>query len=414
MKSSSIISDLKSIDKGVQFTILIAALGYFVDAFDLLLFSAVRVASLKSIGVPESDLLSTGVLLINVQMAGLVLGGFLWGILGDKFGRLSVLLGSIFIYSAASFANAFVDTVPAYTVWRFIAGVGLAGELGVGVALASEIMPQRYRGLGTAFIATIGMLGCVCAGLVADLMDWRTAYIVGGVLGFLLLFLRMRMKESNMYLTLAKKPKIKRGSLLVLLKPKPLKRYAAIILVPLPLLVMLWIFVAFTPEFAKALGMTAVVQTGKAIMFAYIGMTIGDAASGIVSQLWHSRKKAIVLFIGMLAAAAFIHLTQNHDSAQMFYASCLLMGITGGYWILVIQMAAEQFGTNLRATVATSVPTMARGALLIPMTMAFKALVPVWGVIYSGAAIMALTLVLALVGLYCLKESFNADLDFVD
>ncbi len=405
---------LDFLDKGTVFTLLVAALGYFVDAFDLILFGVVRIPSLKSIGVADSDTLSTGLLLINMQMAGLLVGGFLWGVLGDKFGRLSVLLGSILLYSIATLANAFVDSVLSYVGLRFLAGIGLAGELGVGITLVSELLPRQYRGLGSAFIGTIGMLGAVMAGFIGESFDWRMAYMIGGCMGFALLFMRVGLKESGLYLTVAQNTHVPRGSFVSLFSNLSLlRRYIAVIFVPLPLLTMIWILVAFTPEFARNFGASVPLQAGKAIIFCYIGLTIGDALSGLLSQLLKSRRKAIAFFLLLLTAGCAAHLVCRPATAQLYYASCLLMGLAGGYWIVAIQLAAEQFGTNIRATATTSVPTVAR-ALIIPATMGFKALSPLVGVVSSWAIIMLVALGLSVLGLLSLKESFHRDLDYVE
>src|SRR5918994_2783616 len=197
--------------RAVNLSILVAALGYFVDIYDLILFSIVRVKSLISIGVPKEDLLQTGALLLNMQMGGMLLGGLLWGILGDRRGRLSVLFGSIFLYSAANIANAFVDSVGAYAVLRLIAGIGLAGELGAGITLVSEVMSRESRGYGTTIVAAVGITGAVVAALVGDFFDWRTAYIVGGIMGIALLVLRIGVYESGMF-EQVKASSVSRGS----------------------------------------------------------------------------------------------------------------------------------------------------------------------------------------------------------
>ncbi len=410
------ISSLRNLDKGIAFTVLAAALGYFVDIFDLLIFIAARVTSLKDMGVPEADLLSTGVFLINVQMAGLFVGGFLWGILSDKFGRLSVLLASILFYSLATLANAFIDNVPLYTILRFVAGVGLAGEIGIGVTLASELLPIRYRGLGTTFIATVGILGAVVAGIVVDFFGWRGSYIIGGVMGFALLFMRMTLKESGMYLALVRqKNEVVRGSLLSFLKKASLlKRYIIIAFIPSPILVLAWIIIAFTPEFAKAFGTTGTVSAGLAMVYCYVGLAMGDAVSGLVSQYWQSRKKAMALFMGLSALACTMHLTLQPQSVFLYYAFCAMMGFTGGYWVLFIQIGAEQFGTNIRATAATSLPTLSRGIILILFTMGFRALIPYTGIVASAGIILAISLFLSVASLCSIKESFHDSLDFVE
>ena len=415
MSTLSFTDKLNGLGKGVFLTILVATLGYFVDVFDLILFGVVRVSSLKSIGVDDNQILSTGILLINIQLIGLLVGGFLWGVLGDKFGRLSVLLGSILLYSASTFANAFVDNVTLYAILRFLAGVGLAGELGIGVTLVSEIMPRQYRGIGATIIGAAGMLGAVTAGLVGDSLGWRFAYGFGGLMGLALLLMRIGLKESPLYLELAKKNAgSQRGRLFSLLNtPFLLRRYIAVILVPLPLLTMVWILVAFTPEFAASFGASVPLQAGKAITFCYIGMTIGDVLCGLLSQFLKSRRKAIAWFLLMLSITCAAHFLLRPATAGLYYLSCLFMGLAGGYWIVAIQFGAEQFGTNIRATAATSLPHIAR-ALVIPATVGFKAMNPMMGVAASWAIIMAVAMFLSLLSLFILKDSFHKDLDYVE
>ncbi len=416
MTSASITDGLKQItaDKILAFTILVAALGYFVDVFDLLLFSIVRVQSLKDLGVSGDALFQQGVYLINVQMAGLLLGGFFWGVIGDKFGRLSVLFGSILLYSVANIANAFVHSVEQYAALRFITGLGLAGELGVGVTLASELLPKAVRGLGTTFIATIGVLGATVAAIVADMTDWRTAYIIGGVMGLLLLVLRIKVKESGMYENLAGHKEVSRGNLLMFFKNADLfRRYIAVILIGAPLWATIGMFFTFTPEFAKDFGMIVMPTAGKAVLYGYIGIAIGDALSGIMSQLLQSRRKSIAISLVLLMAAILAFVIIKPQTVEVYYFLCLLMGIGAGFWAMFVQIGAEQFGTNLRATAATSVPNVVRG-LVIPITAVFQALSPQLGVANSGLAIMAVVMCLAFLGLALVRETFSADLDYLE
>ena len=415
MMIKSVFSPLKFIDKATLLTIFVAALGYFVDIFDLILFGVVRVPSLKSIGVPDADILSTGFMLINLQMAGLLVGGFVWGVLGDKFGRLSVLLGSILLYSLANLGNAFVDSVTTYGILRFVSGIGLAGELGLSITLISELLPISYRGLGATFIGGIGMLGAIAAALIGDGFGWRMAYGIGGGMGFVLLLMRFGLKESQFFLALChEKNGIKRGHLFSLFsKPRLFIRYIAVILIPLPLLIMIWVLVALTPEFARNFGVSAPLQAGTAILFCYIGLTIGDTLSGLLCQFLKSRRQTIAFFLFLLVLACCAHLIFRPATAALYYASCLFMGIGGGYWIIAIQFGAEQFGTNIRATATTSVPTVAR-ALIIPATLGFKTLSPSFGMSSSWAIIMALSVILSVLSLWSLKETFHNNLDYVE
>ncbi len=411
-ETTSFKSSLSAMDRATLLTIFVAALGYFVDVFDLLLFSVVRVQSLKDIGVDEADILSTGIFLINTQMAGLLIGGFLWGVWGDKMGRVSVLFGSILLYSLANIANGFVHSVESYAVLRFIAGIGLAGELGAGVTLASELLPRAWRGLGTTFIATIGMFGAVTAVLVVGITDWRTAYIIGGVLGLLLLLLRINVRESTLYHKA--RETMGRGDVRILVKDKQkLKRYICVILVGTPIWGVIGLLITFSPEFAKDFGMEILPKAGNAVLFAYLGLFIGDMISGLLSQYLKSRKKAIASSLAATAFFVTLYMIVPHGSLDVYYFMCFLLGAGAGYWAMFIQMGAEQFGTNIRATAATSIPNMVRG-LTIPITAGFHALIPLAGVAGAGSIVMAILILLAAASLWTLRETFADDLDFIE
>lgn len=401
------------IDKKVKWVILVAALGYFVDIYDLLLFSIVRVASLKSIGVPEDLLLEKGVFLINTQMAGLLIGGIVWGILGDKRGRISVLFGSILLYSLANLANAFVQTVEQYAVLRFIAGLGLAGELGAGITLVCEMMPKESRGWGTAIVASVGILGAVVAALIGDFFDWRTAYIIGGVMGLMLLALRMGVHESGLF-THMQKRSVQAGRFLSLFSSKErLIRYACVILVGVPLWYVVGILVTFSPEFGRAFGMSELPKAGPAVMYNYLGLAVGDLASGLVSQWFRSRKKALLTFLSFQVIAMGCYFMWAGVSLFMYYAMCGLLGLACGYWAMFVTVASEQFGTNLRSTTTTTAPNFVRGAL-IPVTLLFQTLKPSVGVLQSAMLTGALVMVIAFLALRGLQETFGKDLDFYE
>ncbi len=402
-------------DKTVAFTILVAAFGYFVDVFDLLLFNILRIPSLKSLGVPEADLLSSGVYLLNMQMSGLLLGGFLWGVAGDKFGRLSVLFGSIILYSAGNIANYFVQTVDQYAALRFFTGIGLAGELGVGVTLASELLPKKLRGLGTTFIATIGVLGATAAAIIANHVGWREAYLIGGLIGLVLLALRMGVRESGMYKKCEDMgKKVKRGSILMFFKNLDLfRRYAAVLLIGAPTWCVVGIFITFTPEFAKDFGMPDLPTAGNAVLYCYMGLAVGDLLSGVMSQYLKSRRRSIAISLVFLIAAMLAFTSLKPQTLEAYYAFCFLLGIGAGYWAMFVQIGAEQFGTNLRSTAATSVPNVARG-LAIPITLGFRALIPAFGVTGGGLAVFSMVMLLAFLGLYLVKETFHDDLDYVE
>ena len=394
--------------------ILVAALGYFVDIYDLILFSIVRVASLRSIGVADADLLRTGVLLLNMQMGGMLVGGVFWGILGDKRGRLSVLFGSICLYSIANIANGFVHTVEGYATLRLIAGIGLAGELGAGVTLVSELMGRESRGYGTTIIATIGICGAVVAALVGDLFDWRTAYFVGGGLGVALLLLRIGVYESGMFEQLKAQQHVRRGNFLSLFASRDrARRYVCVILIGIPIWYVVGVLITFSPEFGRALGMSEIPSAGRAVLFAYVGLAIGDVVSGTASQLLRSRKKVVLGFLSMTVGGVALYFTVAAASLAVFYTVCTALGFAAGYWAVFVTMASEQFGTNIRATATTSVPNFVRGAVVL-LTSTFQSATPALGVVGSGIAVGAVAIVVAFASLAALDETFAKDLDFVE
>jgi MFS family permease len=399
--------------RAVNLSVLVAALGYFVDIYDLILFSIIRVKSLVSLQVPQARLLDTGALLLNMQMGGMLLGGLLWGILGDKRGRLSVLFGSIFLYSTANIANAFVDSVEAYAALRFIAGIGLAGELGAGITLVSEVMPKESRGYGTTIVASVGITGAVVAALVADRFDWRIAYIVGGVMGIALLLLRIGVYESGMFQQV-KATETRRGAFFTLFATRERAvKYVSVILIGVPIWYVIGVLITFSPELGAAMGMNPAPNAGRAVMFTYIGLAIGDLASGGLSQILGSRKKVALIFLSLTAVMIGIYFTALAQSLPAFYALCTCLGFAIGYWAIFVTIASEQFGTNIRATATTTVPNFVRGAV-VPLTLTFQALKGPLGIITSGALVGVVALLIAFIALRGLEETFGKDLDYVE
>ena len=398
---------------GARLAILVAALGYFVDIYDLLLFGIVRQASLRDLGVPEGDLLSTGVLLLDAQMAGLLVGGFLWGIVGDRRGRLSVLFASIFLYSAANVANGLVTSVPVYAALRFVAGIGLAGELGAGITLVSELVAPAERGLATTVVAAVGICGAVVAALVGDLTTWRIAYFVGGGLGLALLLLRVGVVESGMFRGLSGHD-VPRGDVRALLwPPTRLRRYLAVVLVAVPVWYVVGILVTFSPELGVALGLAEKPVAGRAILFCYAGLAVGDFASGMLSQRWKSRRRAVAAFLVVTALGIVTYFAFGGRSLTTFYACCFGLGCGAGYWAVFMTTAAEQFGTNVRATATTTAPNLVRG-FVMPLTWAFTALKPSMGAGGSAIAVGVVTMLVSAAALWSLEETFGRDLDFVE
>ncbi|HWV31378.1 MAG TPA: MFS transporter [Dyadobacter sp.] len=396
----------------LQVPVIVAALGYLVDMYDLFLFSVVRVPSLKALNVADDQLLNEGISLLNYQMAGMLIGGVLWGVIADKRGRLSVLFGSIIMYSLANIGNGFVTSLDQYALLRFIAGVGLAGELGAGITLVTEVLPKEIRGYGTTLVATLGVLGAILAYFVADLFAWRISYFVGGGMGLLLLVLRFNVFESGMFKH-AKERSVDRGNIfMILTNGKRLGKYLMAILVGLPIWFVVGILITFSPEFGAAKGIEGI-NAGKAVMLAFSGQVAGDIVSGLLSQYMRSRKKVIRLFIMLSLAMVIGYLLIPMQDLFSFYLLCTLLGFCNGYWTLFITIAAELFGTNLRATVATTVPNFVRGAT-IPLAALFVSFRPDLGVVQSGLVIGIATAVVALLALYFLEETFTKDMDFVE
>lgn len=399
--------------KNIWLTVLVAALGYFVDIYDLILFSVVRVPSLKSFGLEGEALTDVGVRLINWQMGGMLVGGVLWGILGDKRGRLTVLFGSILTYSLANIANGFAQTVLQYEIMRFVAGLGLAGELGAGITLVAEIMPKEKRGYGTTVVAGVGILGAVVAALVGDRFSWRTAYFVGGGLGLGLLLVRVGVTESGMFQG-SKKSGARHGDFFAFFrKPKRLVRYLSVILVGVPIWYAVGILVTLSPELAKAMHMTELPKPSTAVMLMYIGLAVGDFGSGALSQVLKSRKRVLFGFLSLTAASIVAYFTVARSSLTTFYAVLVVLGFASGYWAVFVTVASEQFGTNLRATATTTVPNFVRGTVVLA-TLSFQAMKPGLGVLGSAGTVGAVVLLLAFAALFGLEETHGKDLDFVE
>jgi len=395
--------------------VLVAALGYFVDIYDLLLFSIIRVPSLKSIGVSEVALLTDGEKIISTQMIGLLLGGILWGVIGDKKGRLSVLFGSILLYSVANIANGFVQTVNQYAFIRFIAGLGLAGELGAGITLVSEMVPKEKRGIATSLVAGIGLTGAVFAYFFKQNFEWRTCYFIGGGLGLTLLLLRISVFESGMF-NKVKEMNVQKGNFFMLFtKGERLKRYILGILIGLPTWYVIGILITFSKEFGLAFGIKESIDSGKAIMYAYAAISIGDILIGFISQWLKSRKKALYIFYGITIFFMVLFFTNLYNgTAGAMYWVCAGLGFGTGFWAIFVTMGAEQFGTNMRATAATTIPNMVRGLLSIFIIPLFKYLRAETSFIHGALITGVIVMILAITAAIMSKETFGKDLNFVE
>jgi MFS family permease len=355
-------------------------------------------------------------------MAGMLIGGIAWGILGDKKGRLSVLFGSIILYSLANIANGFIQSVEQYAVLRFIAGIGLAGELGAGITLVSELLPTEYRGYGTALVTSIGVTGAPLAWLISQAFGWQTCFWIGGGLGLVLLILRIGILESHLYKKAAATT-VRRGSFIALFtNRKRFVKYMRCILIGLPTWYLVGILLTLAPELSKALGVTGEITGGEAVLWFYLGLTVGNLMSGALSQAMKSRKKVLLILLVATSALVAAYFIQRNTTPVTFYTICAILGIANGYWALFVTVAAEQFGTNLRATVATTVPNFVRGAL-VPIALIFQwlkgvlasnGLSPSDALIYSGVIVGATTLIIAIAALSGLDETFGKDLDYVE
>ncbi|MFN8353395.1 MAG: MFS transporter [Spirosomataceae bacterium] len=395
--------------------VIVAALGYFVDIYDLLLFGIVRIPSLKSLGLTDPKAISSiGTQILNWQMFGLLLGGILWGVLGDKKGRLSVLFGSILTYSLANVACGFVQDPSVYMVLRFVAGIGLAGELGAGITLVSEVLPKELRAIGTSLVAGIGLLGAVVAYFTVELFDWRTAYFMGGGLGLGLLLLRVGVIESGMFKGISDQKHIRRGDFFSLFtNGERLGKYLRCIGLGLPTWFAIGILLTFSNEIAQALSIPDEIKPGRAIMFGYIGLSIGDLLSGFISHWLHSRRKAVGLMSSLTVIFSTYLLYGGVTSASTVYLMSGLLGFSIGYWAMFVTIGAEQFGTNLRATVATTVPNMVRGATVL-MTSSYQAMKPSLGVLNAAATVGILCFCLAFYSIFSIDETHGRDLDFLE
>jgi MFS family permease len=400
--------------------VIVAALGYFVDIYDLLLFTIVREPSLKSIGIDltsSKDVLAASTKIINWQMVGLLIGGIVWGIMGDKKGRLSVLFGSIMLYSVANFLTAYITTIDQYASARFVAGIGLAGELGAGITLVSELLPKEKRGIGTSLVAGIGLFGAVFAFFTYNYtQNWRLCYKIGGGLGVVLLLLRISVAESGLFHHV-KQLNVSRGNLLMFFTNRTrFRKYILAILIGLPTWFVIGVLVNLSNRFADKLYGANSVNSGKAIMYAYIGIAFGDILIGLISQYFKSRKKALYLFYAFCILSGILFFSPLNNSDARMYIICTALGFSTGFWAIFVTMGAEQFGTNLRATAATTIPNMVRGSLPL-LNLLFKNVFQDslgWELVRSGIVTGIIAMTITLISAYFTEETFHKDLNYVE
>lgn len=416
MQKTPFLNVLTDFKNAINMAVVVAALGYFVDIYDLVLFGVVRIESLKDLGIADERLTDVGITLLNAQMGGMLLGGILWGILGDKYGRLQVLFGSILMYSLANIANAYVGHFPnpeqAYAWLRFIAGIGLAGELGAGITLVCEVMDKKTRGYSTALVAGFGVSGALLAVLVAQFTNWQTAYLVGGFMGLALLLLRVRVFESGMFSTVKKQAHIRKGDFFMLFTNwQRFSRYLSCILIGVPIWYIVAILAMFAPELGVALGAAAPLSAGNAVLWVYTGLILGDLLSGTLSQLMGSRRKIVLYFILSAAVLSGVYLCSTAMPAWWYYTLCFFLGCAAGYWAVFVTIGAEQFGTNIRATVTTTVPNFVRGSV-VGITALFAYFKQHMGMAEAAGLVGAFCFAIALLALWRLKETFGKELDY--
>jgi putative MFS transporter len=393
--------------------VIVSALGYFVDIYDLLLFSIIRIPSLKSLGLQGDALVTSGEFIIGLQMVGLLVGGIVWGVMGDKKGRLSVLFGSIVLYSVANIVNGFVHTVNQYALVRFIAGVGLAGELGAGITLVSELLPKEKRGIGTSLVAGIGLTGAVVAYFISANFDWRVCYFIGGGLGLILLILRVSVFESDMFRKISQMKVAKGNFFMFFTNRERFRKYILCILIGLPTWYVIGVLISFCDKFGSEFGISDQINPGKAVMYAYAAISVGDVLVGLLSQWLKSRKKALYVFYAITAIFIVLYFLQDGGSNTQMYIICAGLGFGTGFWAVFVTMGAEQFGTNLRATAATTIPNMVRGSLPLIIYL-FKGLRGSMGYVTGGWVTGMIVMAIGLTAVILSKETFNKDLNYVE
>ncbi len=394
--------------------VIVAALGYFVDIYDLLLFSIIRIPSLRSLGLNDAEIAKQGLFILNVQMLGLLIGGILWGVLGDKKGRLKILFASIILYSVGNIANGFVKSVEMYALIRFITGLGLAGELGAGVTLVTELLPKEKRGLGTSIIAGVGIAGAVVAFFVNEEFSWRVCYFIGGGLGLVLLLLRTGVLESGMFKTIQNR-NVEKGNFFMLFNNgKRLKKYLSSILIGLPAWYLIGILISFSKEFGNRMGIQGTIDPGKAVMYSYAAISISSLFAGILSMWLKSRKKVLYLYYVIMAIGIWWFFNLQGASLFSFYMVTIVLGIGAGFWTIFVTMAAEQFGTNIRATVATTVPNMVRGSLAVIVSPLFVWLQTHVNYVQAGWITGIFVIVIGLIAVFISEETYHKDLDYLE
>jgi MFS family permease len=309
-----------------------------------------------------------------------------------------------------------VQTVPQYTLMRFIAGIGLAGELGASITLVSEMLPKEKRGIAASIIASVGVCGAVTAYFVYQVfLDWRLCYYIGGIMGLLLLLLRANVMESGLYGRI-KQTNVQRGNFLMLFNNRDrFLRYLKAVVIGLPVWYVIGVLITFSDKFAREFGIEGI-DPGKAIMYQYVAIGIGDLSAGLLSNYLKSRKKAWYVFFSILAVFIILYFLQGggRGSTQTMYLLCGGLGFGAGFSVLYITMSAEQFGTNLRASTAISIPNVVRGFLPL-IILLHRGLRNLTGDYITGGWMTGIIIMsMALLAAWHTRETFGKDMDFVE
>lgn len=391
-------------------TVVIASLGYFVDVYDMFVFNVVRTSSLSDLKLSGAELTHAGLDISNCQWIGLLLGAYFWGVLGDRIGRKKALLSSVIIYSVGSLLSSGVTDVPTYMFARFITGLGLAGEMGSGIALITERLHFTKRAYGILIFLVFSFCGVLAAAFAGTLLPWRTNYLIGAAGGAVLLLCRFGLPESSMYQSMKNKNLV-RGGLRIIFRRKDLRRkYFSGIALLLPGVFVPQIIWTLSPELSKARGLTEPIAAPMVLGLGFSTVILVDIVATSISEKYKSRKLASIVFLllGLPAFAAYL-LWDVRSTTEFYFINCLL-AVTFGLWLVNSTWLAENFGTNVRATVATTIPNFTR-ALTVPMNLAFASL-RFMGLLPDIACMGVVVFALAFIGWLGLPETWGRDVDF--
>jgi MFS transporter, putative metabolite:H+ symporter len=381
--------------------------GYFIDIFDLVLFSTLRISSFEELKITDPTYWT--VVFFNLQMTGILVGGIFWGKMADIKGRSWSFMGTILVFSIANIINGLTSSLTVYGICRFIAGFGLAGEMGSGIALICEKVPDEKRSLYLGFVSSLGCIGAVLSGWLGDIVYWRYLFIGSGFAGILLTLLRKNLLEPDLFRKTATL-NIPRGQWKTLFQSPPdLIRFILLIFLGIPMWYIIGILWSFSTEMTSTIGLN-IFTSGQAILWGYVGVWMGDMLMPFVSQFLKSRIFTIqICLIMMLLGVIYLFQFQPH-SLLSFQLTHIFLGFTIGYWAVYATLCGESFGTNIRALTSTSLPSLIRFSS-IPMMIIYQ-----YGRDENELNIalgMGLTvLCISMITTYFIKDTFQKDIDF--